>query len=78
MAQLALDPIKKFEFHSSGGKGRMAQLALDPKKKFDLHSGGGLGQRTPAQVDALSRYLLSAGTPRERAEMIEAFQGYPG
>ena len=56
----------------------MAKLALDPKKKFDLHSGGGLGQRTPAQVDALGRYLLTAGTPRERAEMIEAFQAYPG
>ena len=57
----------------------MAQLALQgPEAQFAFHSRGGLGNRTPAQVDALGRYLQSAGTPRERAEMIEAFQGYPG
>ena len=56
----------------------MHQLALDPIKKHAFHSAGGLGTRTPAQVDALQRYLLSAGTPRGRAKMIEAFQAYPG
>ena len=56
----------------------MANLALDPIKKHAFHSGGGLCQRTPAQVGALQRYLLSAGTPQGRAQMIEAFQARPG
>ena len=56
----------------------MAHLESDPEAKHAFHSAGGLGSRTPGQLDAPSRYLLTAGTPRERADMIEAFQGYPG
>ena len=62
----------------------MAQLALAPKKKRAFHSAGGKaaslagGQRTHAHVNALARFLLSAGTPQQRAAKIEAFEARPG
>ena len=50
MDQLELDPKKKFDFHSGGGKATMAKLDLDPKKKFGFHSGGGRASSTKGTV----------------------------
>ena len=59
----------------------MTQLALQgPEAQFAFHSAGGKagGGRTPAHLGALQRYLLSAGTPQQRAAKIEAFEARPG